>query len=512
MIPNIQTGASFRGAHLYYLHDKRAKDELLRLSDERVAWTATRNTAHDAADDAFAEMIATARDQDQLKVMHGISLAGRPCEQPVMTISLAWHPSERPSKGQMIDAADSYVRHMAWDQHQAVYVAHTDTAHPHLHIILNRIHPETGRVLDDSFSKNRTQEWARTYEQEHGRIWCEERIGKDYTRANGKEPRSLPHDYAVDLREARYHGDPQLEEAASTLDARQRDQLARHHQDEREAFLESRHRQFRQAREAAYREVREDYKPRWVEHFREAAAARERAERDAAALALHVLNYARQGDFPGAWAAVADRDAIRRQVEEQIAEARRELSAEQRAETRERQDEACDALYEERVQAFVRLKHRQKEERGELGDLQAARADGRPYDEERLTELVTEPVVERLSDPAHHRDADRQPDKTAAEAERADESADSERSQEHASAEFQLPEKRSLDSEAQPNRSEGDGALVTGASDALAGGIGKLAEILADVIAGLICPETEQDRARRRAAAKAQQRAPPGGC
>jgi hypothetical protein len=118
--------------------------------------------------------------------------------------------------------------------------------------------------------------------------------------------------------------------------------------------------------------------------------------------------------------------------------------------------------------------------------------------------------VERLSDPAHHRDADRQQDKTAAEAERADEPADREASQEHASTAFQLPEERSLDSEAQPNRSEGDGALVTGASDALAGGIGKLAEILADVIAGLICPESERDRARRRAATKAQQeRAPP---
>ena len=64
-------------------------------------------------------------------------------------------------------------------------------------------------------------------------------------------------------------------------------------------------------------------------------------------------------------------------------------------------------------------------------------------------------------------------------------------------------------------RSEGgDAALATGASDALAGGIGKLAEVLAEAIAGILCPETEQQRAARLAEAKQkeqrQTRAGPG--
>src|ERR1700730_558908 len=172
--------------------------------------------------------------------MSGERLSGRRCEEPVMTISLSWHPSEKPAKEQMIEAADSYLRHMGWEEHQAVYVAHDDTAHPHLHIILNRIHHETGRVLDDAFSKNRTQEWARDYEREHGRIWCEERIGKDYSRADGKEPNALPHDFAIDARNAQQRY-AELEEAARTLDQREKAQLAQNHQDEREAFFDSRH-------------------------------------------------------------------------------------------------------------------------------------------------------------------------------------------------------------------------------------------------------------------------------
>ena len=79
----------------------------LRLSDERVIWTETRNTAHDAAEHAFAEMIATARDQDQLKIISGERFSGRPCEQPVMTISLSWHPSEKPTKEHMLEAAEA---------------------------------------------------------------------------------------------------------------------------------------------------------------------------------------------------------------------------------------------------------------------------------------------------------------------------------------------------------------------------------------------------------------------
>ena len=42
--------------------------------------------------------------------------------------------------------------------------------------MLNRIHPETGLVLDDRLDYKRSQEWALEYEKEMGRIWCEKRL------------------------------------------------------------------------------------------------------------------------------------------------------------------------------------------------------------------------------------------------------------------------------------------------------------------------------------------------
>ena len=503
MIPNIKTGTSFRGAQLYYLHDKRGEHELLRLSDGRVAWAEARNTAHDGVGEAFSEMVATFRDQEQLKIMSGVKLSGRPCEQPVMTVSLSWHPSEKPGKEEMLRAADGYLKHMGWEEHQAVYVCHTDTAHPHLHIILNRVHPETGKVLDDSFSRNRTQEWARAYEQERGRIWCEERVGKDYGRADGKEPNSLPHEHAVEGREAlqRY---ADLEEAQRALDKGEKEQLAKHHQDEREAFFDSRHKAFREARQAAYQEVRAEYKPLWVEHFGAADKLRKEAEHGAAALAVKVLHHAAKGEFEVAWDLVSDREALSRNAENEIAESRRHLRDQQRAETRQRQDEACAALYHERAEAYAEIKQRQKEERAELRDLQGARSATEPYDKDRLIELVTEPVSARLPDLLDH--AQQAQDK-APEAQTTSPSFSTDLAAELTEQLAAVLEPLNLSDErgtgveipqSEPNA--GDAKLRTGATDAVAGGIGKLAEILADAISQALTPETEKERARRLAA------------
>jgi hypothetical protein len=489
MVPNTKHGASFRGAMLYYLHDKRQEGELLRLTDERVAWTATRNCAHDEPELAFAEMIATAEDQQRLKVAAGERLSGRPCEEPVMTISLSWHPSEKPDRAEIERAADSYLRHMGLDEHQAVYLAHNDTEHAHVHIIVNRVHPERGKVHDDAFSKNRSQIWAAEYEREQGRIWCQERVGKDYSKANARPPRGLPNREAIDAREqARHYA--ALEAAAMTLDAREKELLARRHQEEREAFFETRHRQFREARQAAYREVRQEYRERWVQHFREADAVRQAAERKGRELADQIMQLAREEDFAGAWPLHADRDVLRAAAEKQIGEARRTLRDEQRATTRARQDAACKDLYDDRALAYLHIKQRQKEERAELRDLQAAREEQRPYDKDRLIELVERPPFESRTNDAERR-ADHE---MVAQATR--ESPDvRERLEptpagpEHAAADNVRDGPR----EKQPRRD---------LADALAGGIAKAAEIVGNIMEGFLSPETPQEKAAREALAR----------
>ena len=124
MIPNIsKNGRSFKGAALYYFHDKApdrdTPNDLKPTTDDRVAFIATRNLAFDDPDKAVSEMIATAYAQNELKREAGLSTAGRKCTEPVKTISLSWHPDEKPTYDHMIEAADRYLKHMGWDEHQA---------------------------------------------------------------------------------------------------------------------------------------------------------------------------------------------------------------------------------------------------------------------------------------------------------------------------------------------------------------------------------------------------------
>jgi hypothetical protein len=77
MIPRIQTGNSFVGAGLYYLHDKKREGERERLTDERVAWTYALNTLEDEPEAVLAEMRQTALDQSLLKQLAGKRLDGR---------------------------------------------------------------------------------------------------------------------------------------------------------------------------------------------------------------------------------------------------------------------------------------------------------------------------------------------------------------------------------------------------------------------------------------------------
>lgn len=178
MIPRVQTGSSFKGAALYYLHDKRRDGEAERLTTERVAWTLALNTLEDDPTHVIAEMQHTAMNQNILKRQAGMRLDGRPTEQTVMTVALAWSPTQQPSRDDMIEAAKSYLNHMGWSEHQTLLVAHNDTKHPHLHLIINRVHPETGMTQDANWSKTRSQRWALAYEREQGQVLCQAREGR----------------------------------------------------------------------------------------------------------------------------------------------------------------------------------------------------------------------------------------------------------------------------------------------------------------------------------------------
>lgn len=377
MVPNIaKSGSSFRGAGRYYLHDKAAERDGERKPEthERVAFTATRNCVNDDPHRALDEMWATAAARTELKRAAGLSLGGRKCTDPVKTISLSWHPSETPTPEQMIAAADSYLTRMGWSEHQAVYVGHNDTAHPHIHIILNRVHPETGRVLDDRKDYRRAQEWALDYEKEHGRIFCEKRL--DYERAPHERQHAhandnIPHDVIL-LTRPQEQQFQQSEMSREALDRLERDLLKADQRAEREAWFADGTKLFKDTRNAVWREVKEEYREDWKQFYAEKAAREEEAREASSSAVGRALYFARSGDWENARAAFNDREAVMRVVREEFSERAQALHSEQRDEVRERQTLAGDALRLDREDGYKELLARQAADRAEMRELHAS--------------------------------------------------------------------------------------------------------------------------------------------
>ncbi len=261
MIPRIQTGASFEGAGLYYLHDKKLEGESERLSTGRVAWTFALNTLENDPEAVLAEMAQTARDQGLLKMMAGKRGDGRPTGKTVMTVSLAWSPEQQPGREDMIEAGRSFLDHMGWKDHQVLLVAHNDTKHPHVHLIINRIHPETGMTIDDAWSKVRSQKWALAYEREHGRIYCEGREAK-YGRDEARDPKHMTYrDWKVWQELSRDNAvDPGYKRA---LENGEWAVLKGAQRDSRMAYWKETVSQRRELRHALREQVRGEFAPAW---------------------------------------------------------------------------------------------------------------------------------------------------------------------------------------------------------------------------------------------------------
>jgi Relaxase/Mobilisation nuclease domain len=170
MIPRIaQRGHSFKGAGLYYLHDKKA------MTNERVAWTYTHNLPTNDPDLALQCMAWTDCHSDYLKQASGVGLGGTQTAGNVFAYSLSWHPDQQPDPWDMQQAVRDTLSCLGLSDHQALLVAHDDTDHAHVHVIVNLVHPDTGRVGDLSYSKRKLQEWASEFEREGGEVYCEER-------------------------------------------------------------------------------------------------------------------------------------------------------------------------------------------------------------------------------------------------------------------------------------------------------------------------------------------------
>lgn len=336
-------GASFKGLGNYILHDQDRA-----TTSDRVAWTETRNLITKDPHKAVNVMAATAMDSDRLKRQAGVKATGRKSKNSVLHMTLSWHPDEVKglSREEMIRAANGAIRALGADDRQALIVSHSETDHAHVHVAINRVSPEDGRLLPSSKEKLSLSRWAQEYEQERGKVLCENRVINnaardrgEYTRGEPNKPRHIFELEAANDNKAAERVKAEQKKLDLALSRKTRELRAR--QDSERTKLDLAHQQDRRdilatkkARIAkAEAKVRADYRQAWTERFHERQAELRDFERREEKLTGRISNAVRSIDF-GAVLSGGDRKEALKQAYNVLGSSGARLEALKKAEDR----------------------------------------------------------------------------------------------------------------------------------------------------------------------------------
>ncbi len=100
----------------------------------------------------------------------GVVRALRPnLEKAVCHVSLSLHPNEKLNDDDWCKVAQTWLEDMGYNNNQYIVSRHTDTEHPHIHILVNRISLD-GSVVSDSYDYKRQEVVMRKLEKEHGLV------------------------------------------------------------------------------------------------------------------------------------------------------------------------------------------------------------------------------------------------------------------------------------------------------------------------------------------------------
>ena len=181
MIGAASTGASFRALGTYLVGD-----------EGRVGWVETRNTL---ASDPRAVVAEMERD---------VALSRSRVEKPVYHVALSFDPTDAPTRDELRGAVDRTLRDLGLGDHPALVVAHTDTDHPHVHVMVSRVGAD-GKAWSTSFSNRRLRASVEAQERELGVRWTGRNAELARPPDTPKEPGFAAHVRSValaDLRQA----------------------------------------------------------------------------------------------------------------------------------------------------------------------------------------------------------------------------------------------------------------------------------------------------------------------
>jgi hypothetical protein len=149
MIGKVMNGRGFGGLARYLESGKSGNHP------ERMEWIEARNLPTRDPRTVSLLMRATAAQSDRV-------------QKPVYHLAISFDPGDPVDQTTMRQVAERLLADLGLQEHQALVVAHRDTGHPHLHVMLNRVHPETGRAWDPKNDYLQIERSLRIQERELG--------------------------------------------------------------------------------------------------------------------------------------------------------------------------------------------------------------------------------------------------------------------------------------------------------------------------------------------------------
>ena len=178
MIAMSHSAKSF-GTLADYLANGRSGDE-----SERVAWSASRN-------------LPTADPELAGKIMRATAAQNFRVKDPVYHLTLSFDPGDAIDRAAMEHVVDRVIAALDLHGHQVLIVSHRDRGHPHMHLLINRVHPETGRVWNRWQDRAIIQEVLREEERAlglrtvPGRLASRTQLGLNLAEAPSQAPSKL---------------------------------------------------------------------------------------------------------------------------------------------------------------------------------------------------------------------------------------------------------------------------------------------------------------------------------
>ena len=139
---------------------------------EKVLYSGSRGFLTEEHRSQQAEMIALAEE-------------ARRSPNPVTHYVLSWHEGEHPTDEQVERAVDIFLDELGLTEHQCIFGVHQDTDNIHGHLAVNRVHPETGKVVkpNKGFDLEAVHRAIARIEHEQG--WRREARGRYRVREDG---------------------------------------------------------------------------------------------------------------------------------------------------------------------------------------------------------------------------------------------------------------------------------------------------------------------------------------